>query len=90
MTLSMKTICHYAECLYAECLHAECRDLFIVMLNVVMLNVILLNVVKLSVVAPLKGYMLVSYASFITLGETCTHNLSFFPIAKCYFYFLNI
>jgi hypothetical protein len=54
MTLSITTLCHYAE---YHC--AECRDLFIVMLNVIMLSVvmlrvIMLNVIMLSVVAPSK------------------------------------
>jgi hypothetical protein len=49
MTLSITTLCHYAEC---HC--AECRDLFIGMQNVIMLSVIMLNVVMLSVMAPLN------------------------------------
>jgi hypothetical protein len=49
MTLSITTICHYAEGHYAEC-HA----LFIVMLNVIMLTVIMLNFVRLSVVMTLS------------------------------------
>ncbi len=39
MTLSIKTLCHYAECRCAEC------RIFFIMLNVVMLSVIMLNVV---------------------------------------------
>jgi hypothetical protein len=41
MTLSITTLCHYAE---FRC--NECRDLLIDMLNVVMLNVIMLSVVS--------------------------------------------
>jgi hypothetical protein len=46
-TISLTTLCHYAECHYAEY-----RDLSIVMLSVVMLSVIMLNVVMLNVAAP--------------------------------------
>jgi len=35
MTLSVTTLCHYAECC-----SAEWHDLFIVMLNVIMLSVV--------------------------------------------------
>jgi hypothetical protein len=44
MTLSITTLCHYAECHLAEC-----RFLFI------MLSVVMLNVVMLHVVAPVKN-----------------------------------
>jgi hypothetical protein len=40
MTLSITTLC-----LYAEYRCAECRDLLIIMLSVLMLNVVILNVV---------------------------------------------
>ncbi len=45
MTLSITTLCHYAE---YRC--AECHDLFIDMLNVIMMSVIMLSVVMLSVI----------------------------------------
>jgi hypothetical protein len=47
MTLSITTLCYFAEFPYAER-----RILFIVMLNVIMLSIDMLNVVMLGVVAP--------------------------------------
>jgi hypothetical protein len=45
MTLSLITLCHYAESYYAESYYAECYFLFIVLQIVVMLNVVILSVV---------------------------------------------
>ncbi len=73
MTLSIITLCHYAEC----------RVLFITMLNVIMLSVVMLNVVMLSVVmlnvvAPEKTFYNFdtktrSFLSglYLTSGKTC-------------------
>ncbi len=51
MTLSITTLCYYADYQYAKC-----HVLFAVLLSVGMLNVVVLKVVILSVVAP-QPYM---------------------------------
>jgi hypothetical protein len=49
MTLSITTLCYYADCQYAKC-----HVLFAVLLSVGMLNVVVLNVVILSVIGRLS------------------------------------
>jgi hypothetical protein len=64
MTLSILTLCHYAE---RHC--AECHDLFIVILNVIMLSVVMLKVVMLSVVAP-KSFKTMSIFIVVIIAVT--------------------
>ncbi len=77
MTLSITTICHYAEC----------RDLFIVMLNVILLSVIMVNVVILSVmlsVIMLSAIILSVEAPIKPISKHILHELLLTPVKSLY------
>ncbi len=81
MTLSITTLCHYAEC------HsAEFRVLFIVMLNVIMQNVVMMSVVMLSVVVLSVVVLSVVVLSVIVLSAVAPFILKLnFYYAHSYF-----
>ncbi len=76
MTLSITTLCYYAECcvLFIIMLSVVMLNIVmmnvvmmnVVMLNVIMLNVVMLNVVMLSVVVPHKGFHFSSLQALLT------------------------